>query len=130
MPLLDGDWAGVLLACAEGRLDQAPELNITSVCSACVVAAAQGYPEATRLGDRISDSGADLSNNDSCSQLFHAGVRADNGNLHTSGGRVLAAVAQGEDFNAAFSAAYSRLAQVNFDGMHFRRDIGHQVRRP
>ena len=130
MPLLDGDLAGVLLACAEGRLDQAPPLTIKSACSACVVAAAHGYPEATRLGDCISDAGADLSVNDSCSQLFHAGVRADDGNLQTSGGRVLAAVAQGENFDAAFSAAYTRLAQVNFDGMHFRRDIGHQVRRP
>ena len=47
----------------------------------------------------------------------------------TSGGRVLAAVAEAGDFDAAFAAAYARLAQVSFAGMQVRRDIGHQVRR-
>jgi phosphoribosylamine--glycine ligase len=42
---------------------------------------------------------------------------------------VLAAVAQADNFDAAFAAAYARLAQVHFDGMQLRRDIGHQVRR-
>ena len=57
-------------------------------------------------------------------------MKADaNGNLQTSGGRVLAAVAQGHDFDAAFAKAYGRLAKVNFSGMQMRRDIGHQVRR-
>ena len=57
-------------------------------------------------------------------------MKADaNGNLQTSGGRVLAAVAQGHDFDEAFALAYERLAQVKFSGMQLRRDIGHQVRR-
>jgi phosphoribosylamine---glycine ligase len=48
--------------------------------------------------------------------------------LLTSGGRVLAAVAQAADFDAAFKAAYERLNQVQFSGMQVRADIGHQVR--
>jgi phosphoribosylamine--glycine ligase len=55
--------------------------------------------------------------------------RNANGDLVSSGGRVLAAVAQADNFDAAFAAAYARLAQVHFDGMQLRRDIGHQVRR-
>ena len=46
----------------------------------------------------------------------------------SAGGRVLAVVAQGDDFDQAFAAAYSGLNQVQFDGITYRRDIGHQVR--
>lgn len=125
VPLLGPELAQVLQACAHGRLDLAPTLTIGNQCSACVVAAAKGYPNATRTGDSIDlrlDSDAQL-------QLFHAGTRLDqSGNLVSSGGRVLAVVAQGRDFDAAFAAAYGGLKQVHFDGIHYRRDIGHQVR--
>ena len=130
MPLLQGDLAEVLLACATGQLDQAPALSIAPLCSACVVAAAAGYPGTPQLGDPISDEGPGLGSSGEASQLFCAGVKADaNGGLQTSGGRVLAAVAQGHDFDEAFAKAYGRLAKVNFSGMQLRRDIGHQVRR-
>ena len=89
------------------------------------MAAAKGYPNATRTGDAIR---LDLES-DAQLQLFHAGTRRDqSGSLLSSGGRVLAVVAQGDDFDAAFAAAYSGLERVNFDGIHYRRDIGHQVR--
>jgi phosphoribosylamine--glycine ligase len=42
---------------------------------------------------------------------------------------VLAVVAQADDFDAAFEGAYAALATVNFEGINYRRDIGHQVRR-
>ena len=125
MPLLGPELARVLQACALGRLDLAPSLTIAPRCSACVVAAASGYPDAPRKGDAIQlgfDSGADR-------QLFHAGTRrTDSGELVTSGGRVLAVVAQGTDFDAAFADAYRGLEQVQFEGITYRRDIGHQVR--
>ena len=130
MPLLQGDLAEVLLACANGHLDQAPALTIAPLCSACVVAAAAGYPGTPQLGDPICDEGPGLDCSQDSSQLFAAGVKADaNGEMRTSGGRVLAAVAQGHDFDEAFARAYKRLAQVKFAGMQLRRDIGHQVRR-
>ena len=126
MPLLGPELALVLLACARGRLDLAPPLTIAPRCSACVIAAAEGYPGEVRRGDRIDSSLASSAS----LQLFHAGSqrRAD-GSTVTSGGRVLAVVAQGDDFDAAFAAAYGGLAQVHFEGMTYRRDIGHQVRR-
>jgi len=126
MPLLGRELAQVLLACALGRLDVAPALTIAPHCSACVIAAAGGYPGEVRRGDRIEsnlESSASL-------QLFHAGSqRLADGSTVTSGGRVLAVVAQGDDFDAAFAAAYGGLAQVHFEGITYRRDIGHQVRR-
>ena len=126
MPLLGPELAAVLLACAEGRLDQAPPLGIRPGCSACVIAAARGYPGEIRRDDPITST---LEPSDQL-QLFHAGSRrAGDGACHTSGGRVLAVVAQADDFDAAFARAYAGLAQVRFEGMTFRRDIGHQVRR-
>ncbi|MFZ9464175.1 MAG: phosphoribosylglycinamide synthetase C domain-containing protein, partial [Vulcanococcus sp.] len=63
-------------------------------------------------------------------QLFHAGTRREaDGRCLSSGGRVLAMVAQADDFDTAFAHAYEGLSQVHFDGMTYRRDIGHQVRR-
>ena len=125
MPLLGPELAQVLLACAIGRLDQAPALSIAPLCSACVIAAAQGYPGTIRSGDPISGQ---LPSDDHL-QLFHAGTRRqDDGRCVSSGGRVLAVVAQAADFDAAFARAYGALEQVHFEGMTYRRDIGHQVR--
>ena len=125
MPLLGPELAQILLACANGSLDQAPDLTIHPGCSACVIAAAAGYPGEIRRGDVITSA---LESGDSL-QLFHAGTRRDDdGHCHTNGGRVLAVVGQADTFDAAFERAYGGLAQVTFAGMTFRRDIGHQVR--
>jgi phosphoribosylamine---glycine ligase len=125
MPLLGPELAAVLLACAQGRLDRAPTLTIAPGCSACVIAAAQGYPGEIRRGDAIHSQlplGPTL-------QLFHAGSQRDAaGRCLTSGGRVLAVVAQADDFDSAFERAYAGLGEVHFEGMTYRRDIGHQVR--
>jgi phosphoribosylamine--glycine ligase len=125
MPLLGPELAAVLLACANGTLHQAPALSIAPHCSACVIAAAQGYPGEIRKGDVIH---SELQPADDL-QLFHAGTqRQADGRCLTSGGRVLAVVAQADTFDNAFERAYTGLAQVNYEGMTFRRDIGHQVR--
>jgi phosphoribosylamine--glycine ligase len=125
MPLLGPELAAVLLACAKGRLDLAPNLTIAEGCSACVIAAAQGYPGTIRKGDPITST---LEPSDAL-QLFHAGSRREaDGTCLTSGGRVLAVVAQAGDFDTAFARAYAGLAQVQFEGITYRRDIGHQVR--
>ncbi len=125
MPLLGGELAEVLLACATGRLAEAPTLAIAERCSACVVAAAAGYPGEVRLGDPIRSALKPADER----QLFHAGSRLDpGGTCVTAGGRVLAVVAQADDFDAAFASAYGGLAEVAFEGITFRRDIGHQVR--
>ena len=125
MPLLGPELALVLLACAAGRLAEAPALTIQPGCSACVIAAAAGYPGTPRGGDPLEGR----PDAQPWRQLFHAGTRrrAD-GACETSGGRVLALVAQAEDFDTAFARAYAGLEQVRFAGMHYRRDIGHQVR--
>jgi phosphoribosylamine--glycine ligase len=131
MPLMGPELARILQACALGRLAEAPPLTSIELCSACVVSAADGYPDAPRKGDPIEISlNVDQSEYQQL-QLFHAGTRHTfDGVLETAGGRVLAMVAQATDFDQAFTKAYEGLMQVRYEGMQFRKDIGHQVRAP
>jgi len=125
MPLMGEEFASVLFACAQGELEKAPKLTIKNVCSACIVAATKGYPESPQKGNQIN---INVESNSSL-QVFHAGTVIDQfNNILTSGGRVLSVVAQGESFDKAFDLAYNNLKKINFDGMHFRKDIGYQVR--
>ncbi len=125
MPLMGKEFASVLFACAKGKLENAPKLTFKTKRSACIVAASKGYPESPQKGDKID---INIESNSSL-QIFHAGTTVDkSNNIITSGGRVLSIVAQGESFDEAFELAYSNLKKIKFDGMHFREDIGYQVR--
>ena len=59
--------------------------------------------------------------------IFHAGTAIKAGKVVTSGGRVLAVSAYGENLPAALQRAYSRVESIHFDGQHYRRDIGQVV---
>jgi len=125
MPLMGEEFASVLFSCARGELEKAPKLKFKDLCSACIVAASEGYPESTKIGKQIN---INFESNSSL-QVFHAGTTIDEfENIITSGGRVLSVVAQSDSFDKAFQLAYDGLKQINFDGMHFRKDIGYQVR--
>ncbi|WP_269606714.1 phosphoribosylamine--glycine ligase [Prochlorococcus marinus] len=126
MPLMGEEFASVLFACARGEIEKAPKLTFNSECSACIVAASKGYPESPQKGNKVNikvESNLSL-------QVFHAGTTIDEfDNIITSGGRVLSIVAQGESFDKAFDFAYSNLKRISFEGMHYRKDIGYQVRK-
>ncbi|HXJ21083.1 MAG TPA: phosphoribosylamine--glycine ligase [Polyangia bacterium] len=116
---LDEDILPWLAAVAAGKLPGgAPRVRPGAAC--CVVLAAQGYPEKTRLGDPIGG----LPEPTDELRVFHAGTRRDAGRLLTAGGRVLGVTAHGADLDAARQRAYQAIDQIQFDGMHFRRDIG------
>lgn len=120
LPLLEGDLLEVLLATQEERLH---EVDVTfSGDSACtVVLASGGYPGSYETGLPIeipSDLGPET-------QVFHAGTTAgEDGQLVTSGGRVLAVTATGPNLAAAIDRAYASASQVRFPGQHSRSDIG------
>ena len=125
MPLMGEDFANVIFACAKGEIEKAPTLTFNSMCSACIVAASKGYPENHIKGEKID---INVEQNPSL-QVFHAGTTIDEfDNILTAGGRVLSIVAQGETFDKAFNLAYSNLKRINFKDMHFRKDIGYQIR--
>jgi len=91
--------------------------------SACVVLAARGYPEHPETGARIE--GLEHAAAREHVQTFHAGTRRTaNGNWVTAGGRVLGITSQGETLAKALSRCYGAVADVHWDGMQYRRDIG------
>ena len=88
-----------------------------------VVLAAAGYPEEPRKGDRVEGVPKGV---DDC-RVFHAGTRLEEGKLVTSGGRVLCVTALGDSIRIARSRAYEAVERIHFDGMQYRRDIGHRA---
>jgi phosphoribosylamine--glycine ligase len=86
--------------------------------SVCVVLAAHGYPGTPRKGDVIH--GLDSDN----AMIFQAGTRSTDGQIVTSGGRVLGITASGPTLPAAIDKTYKAVRQIHFDGMQYRTDIG------
>lgn len=120
LPSLEGDFASILLACAEGRLDPAAA-RVRPGATVTVVMAAPGYPAAYPKGLPIS--GIDAAEATGCT-VFHAGTAVGkDGRVVTSGGRVLTVTAHGEDLRAAVDAAYAGVSKIHFEGAHYRRDI-------
>jgi phosphoribosylamine--glycine ligase len=119
MPLLNSDLYDIMQACAQGTLASTP-VEWHAGAAATVVAAAPGYPESYPKGLVIS--GAEKSTSDVI--VFHAGTKHDGKSLVTSGGRVLAVTARASTIRGAIAKSYERLADIHFDGMHFRKDIG------
>jgi phosphoribosylamine---glycine ligase len=108
-------------ACIDGTLDQC-ELQWKPEPSVCVVMAAKGYPGSYAKGKEISglkEAGAlpDV-------VVFHAGTKEADGKALTSGGRVLGVTATGTDIQSAIAKAYEAVAKIQWDGIHYRKDIG------
>ena len=125
LPLLETPLHQIMLACAEGRLSTFGPLKWKSDVSACVVAASGGYPSAYKKGLAITGiTEAEAQG----SLVFHAGTYQKKDALVTDGGRVLSVGTIAPTFDAAFSKAYAAIESIQFDGIYYRRDIGHRVR--
>ena len=88
-----------------------------------VVLAAAGYPDAPKKGDAVTGlpaTGEDF-------RVFHSGTALKDGAIVTSGGRVLCVTALGDSIKAAQRRAYEVVEGIRFDGMQYRRDIGHRA---
>jgi phosphoribosylamine---glycine ligase len=125
MTRLKSDLVSLIEAAIDGRLDEV-EAEWDRRTALGVVVAAAGYPDAPRRGDVIKRLPAD---SEDC-MTFHAGTALDNGQLVTSGGRVLCVTALGDTVRTAQKRAYDAVEQVEFDGMQYRRDIGHRALKP
>ncbi len=119
MSRFDSDLVDLVAAAIDGKLDTVrAEWNPQTAVG--VVLAAANYPETPRKGDVISG----LAEADQIGKVFHAATAADaQGEILTSGGRVLCVVGLGDDVAAAQSKAYQALEKIHFDGMQYRRDI-------
>ena len=117
---LDGSFSELLDGAARGALD--PSLVRTSEQpTACVVMASGGYPGKYATGLRIEGlSGASGQG----TKVFHAGTKLSEGLPVTAGGRVLGVTARGDSLERALECAYHAVEAIDFDGAHYRRDIG------
>lgn len=122
LPLLETDLVEVINACVDARLDQI-DVVFSRRSAVTVVLAAHGYPGAVRTGDVIS--GLEDAVKLDAVAVFHAGTRlAEDGTVHSSGGRVLTVTSTGDSFEEARERAYAALDRIHMDGGQFRRDIG------
>ncbi len=118
---LESSFSRLLLATAEKRLASIQPPAFTHRTAIYVVGCALNYPAAPRTGDVIKG----LDHLDPYVPLFFSGVAAcAEGGLETQGGRVLGVGGLGHDAASARDTAYSTLSRIQWDGMHFRRDIG------
>jgi len=106
----------------DGKLDTA-EADWDRRAALGVVLAAHGYPDSPRKGDAISGIPAEA---EDC-KVFHAGTELKGKQSYTSGGRVLCVTALGDSIKMAQRRAYQAVDAIRFDGMQYRRDIGHRA---
>ena len=121
---LDSDLVDALEACVDGRLAET-ELRWSPGAAVCVVASSGGYPGSYKTGMPIKGLGAAAQVEGVV--VFHAGTAQVGGQLVTAGGRVLGVGARGESLEPAMARAYQALAEIDFEGMYYRRDIGHRA---
>lgn len=126
LPLMETDLAKVMIACTDHYLS-AVLVNVKSGASATVVVAAGGYPgcyaKGTLMKVILNPQNPDV-------QVFHAGTTVKDGQLQTSGGRVIAAQARAENLKEAVALAYIGIEGIQFDKMFYRKDIAHRAFKP
>jgi phosphoribosylamine--glycine ligase len=121
---LESDLVEALEACIDGGLDQV-EMRWSRGASACVIASSAGYPGDYKTGFPIS--GLSAAARVPGVQVFHSGSAQVGNQLVTSGGRVLGVTAAAASLDEALGRAYEAMAEIQFEGMYYRRDIGHRA---
>jgi phosphoribosylamine--glycine ligase len=125
LPRMEDDLLPWLLHTAQGNLPARSPIWSPGI-AVCVVLAAAGYPGKVRSGDAIDGLAEDgqLAGEGTDLVVFHAGTKREGERLLTSGGRVLGVTARGADLDAARARVYGGIGRIQWNGMHFRKDIG------
>ncbi len=116
---LDSDLLDIFDACIDGTLADI-DIKWSEQRAVCVVLASGGYPEGYEK-DKLISGLEDVEEN---VIVFHAGTAVKDGEVVTSGGRVLGVTAVGETHDEARAKAFTNVEKITFEGAHFRRDIG------
>ncbi|MCQ2362228.1 MAG: phosphoribosylamine--glycine ligase, partial [Acidaminococcaceae bacterium] len=120
LPLLDGNLAEIMLACAEGTLK--PEMvKWHDGAAVCVVMASGGYPDVFEKGKKIK--GLRDVKKVMSAEVFHAGTKQNGEDVVSNGGRVLGVTAMGKTIREAKDSAYEAVALIDFEKKYFRKDI-------
>lgn len=126
LPRLSEDLVPILMECSEGNLSR-EKLDWDKNKCVCVVAASEGYPESSSSGDIIT--GLDHFTGSDDVIVFHAGTKMQDGNIVTSGGRVLGIVSRAGTFKEVREKIYSAMSRIKFRGMQYRKDIALKAER-
>ena len=118
LPRIETDLLDLLEATSRGALENI-DLKVTPQSAATIMAVSGGYPEAYEKGKPITGL-----NNVDQGIVFHAGTGQEDGQVVTSGGRVLAVTSLDEEFRMAIKKSYQTLSKISFDKMYYRKDIG------
>jgi phosphoribosylamine--glycine ligase len=116
------DIVPILKAAAEGNLKHA-KIEWAKEPAVCIVLAAKGYPDSTETGKAIE--GLESLKGLPDVTVFQAATAQRGGRTVTVGGRVLGVTALGANLPAAIQRAYEAVQKISFEGMHYRKDIGH-----
>ena len=122
MQLLKTDILEILEACVDGRLHEI-KIEWNPGFAACIVLTSAGYPS-PNYKKGVPITGIEDAESLSDVVVFHAGTKYVDGQLVTSGGRVLGVTAVGQTLQEAVDRAYMAVSFISFEGMHYRRDIG------
>ncbi|MGW7427306.1 phosphoribosylamine--glycine ligase [Streptomyces sp. NPDC054813] len=115
--------AGVLLAAANGTLDDLPPLRWRDDAAVTVVVASHNYPGTPRTGDPITGLDTVAAEDAPHAYVLHAGTKRDGEAVVSAGGRVLSVTATGQDLTQARERAYAAVARIGLDGSQHRTDI-------
>ena len=121
---MESDLLDALEASIEGRITE-DGFQWSTDASACVVMASGGYPGTYEAGKKIT--GLEDAEKLEGVTVFHAGTSKRDGAYYTSGGRVLGITARGADLQSALDRAYGAVAKIQFEGAHYRKDIGQRA---
>jgi phosphoribosylamine--glycine ligase len=124
MVRLKSDLVPLIEACIDGRLAET-DAEWDERAAACVVLAAAGYPGNYEKGKMIR--GLDALRGWQNGFVFHAGTAQRDNTVVTNGGRVLGVTALGAGIREAVQEAYWAVEQIHWDGIQYRRDIGHRA---
>ena len=125
LPLIAGDVGELLYGAATDKLSHAV-VSFKSQHALTVVLASEGYPKSAVKGRKIL--GAERSLDTSTTWVSHAGTAADGqGNIVSSGGRVLSVTSVSDSLQNARDLSYARIQQIQLEGSHHRTDIGHRA---
>ncbi|NQT95970.1 MAG: phosphoribosylamine--glycine ligase [Candidatus Omnitrophica bacterium] len=124
LPRLKTDLVNIVEASIDGGIDGI-KLEWDKRPCICVVCASGGYPGGYKKGVPIYGLDETLKMKDVV--VFHAGTKLTEGEYQTSGGRVLGITALGDNIKAAIDKAYEACDKINFEDMHYRKDIGYKA---
>ncbi|MBL8451102.1 MAG: phosphoribosylamine--glycine ligase [Dechloromonas sp.] len=122
---LKSDFVELLEHGVAGTLDQVEAEWDRRIALGVVLAAAR-YPDTPKKGDPIAGLPEGNAFSDAV-HVFHAGTAEKDGQVVTAGGRVLCVTALGENVRQAQKLAYEAAARITWDGLQYRKDIGHRA---